>query len=310
MNRKRILIVEDEQIVAEDLKNSLENLGYEVAGMISSGEEAVNIATEASPDIVLMDIKLPGGLDGIETALQIRRQHRLPIIFLTAFSDDKTLDSAKLAEPYGYIIKPFEEKSLRSTLEMALYKSHMEMRLEHINNILRAIRQVNQLITREKDAAVLAEKVCRIFTDVRGYNLFWIALTDAAKNVTSLMAAEKKDGARSIKKVFRNGKLPRCGHQALEQADVLVWEDVSQCRDCPLPVRYSTGGALVGRLEYRGNIYGIMGSSMPVDYVADPEEISLFQELRDDLAYVIFRQGPILKTPRSVMRHQRPQSRQ
>ena len=126
---KRILIVEDERIVAKDIEASLINMGYKIAGIASSGEEAVKKAKEENPDLILMDIVLQGDMDGIEASQRIRLCRFIPIVYLTAYADIETLDRAKLTQPFGYIIKPFEDRDLRTTLEMALYKHKMEKNL-------------------------------------------------------------------------------------------------------------------------------------------------------------------------------------
>ena len=126
MNRTNVLIVEDESIVALGLKRDLINLGYSVSDIVSSGEEAVVKAEEHQPDLVLMDIKLSGEMDGIESAELIRKKFMIPIIYLTAYADDDTLQRAKFTEPFGYILKPYEQRSLQSTIEMGLYKSKIE----------------------------------------------------------------------------------------------------------------------------------------------------------------------------------------
>ena len=130
MSKLRILIVEDESIVAMDLKNRLVNLGYAVPLIVSSGEDAVEKAKETMPDIILMDIMLKGGMDGIEAAEKIRASHDIPILYLTAYSDDNTLHRAKITEPYGYLLKPFSERELLVSIETALYKHKMEMKLK------------------------------------------------------------------------------------------------------------------------------------------------------------------------------------
>jgi PAS domain S-box-containing protein len=127
--KAKVLIVEDEGIVAFDIQSRLERLGYSVVGNISSGEEAIATVVETSPDLVLMDIKLEGNIDGIEAAAQIRDHFQIPIVYLTAYTDDETLNRAKLTEPYGYILKPFESRDLGATIEVALYKHQMERKL-------------------------------------------------------------------------------------------------------------------------------------------------------------------------------------
>lgn len=122
LSKPKILVVEDESIVAKDLQMILERLGYRVVAMAASGSEALNLAIRHQPDLVLMDIVIKGEIDGIQTAQKIRSHINIPIIYLTAYADQKTLKRAKLTEPYGYIIKPFEDREIHAVVEMALHK--------------------------------------------------------------------------------------------------------------------------------------------------------------------------------------------
>ncbi|MBT9493786.1 MAG: response regulator [Paucibacter sp.] len=135
----RILIVEDEHIVARDLQQQLEELGYEAVGHAVSGEQGLAMATRLKPDLVLMDIQLGSAIDGISAAQQIRASLALPVVFLTAFAADDVLARAKLTEPFGYILKPFAERELRTVLEMALYKHKAELGLADSAAQLRAL---------------------------------------------------------------------------------------------------------------------------------------------------------------------------
>lgn len=128
LQKPKILVVEDEIIVAVNLGQKLKKLGYELVGITSSGEEAIQKAEENHPDLVLMDINIEGNLDGIETAEVLRNRFHTPVIYLTAYADESTLDRAKKTEPLGYIVKPFESDQLRSSIEVALYKNEIEQR--------------------------------------------------------------------------------------------------------------------------------------------------------------------------------------
>jgi len=143
MSKIKILVVEDESLVARDIQNMLLSLGYEVTDIVSSGERAIEAASAAPPDLVLMDIVLKGELDGIAAAEKLWEEFSIPVIFLTAYADDTTFQRAKLTKPFGYLLKPFEERELQTTIEMALYKSKMETRLrerEHwLATVLRSI---------------------------------------------------------------------------------------------------------------------------------------------------------------------------
>lgn len=125
----RILIVEDEAIVSMDLARRLAHMGYEVAGTARTGEEAVTEARRLEPDLILMDIMLGGKIDGIDAATRIRESLHVPLVYLTAYADEKTLARARITDPFGYVIKPFEDKELGVTIEMARYKFRMDMKL-------------------------------------------------------------------------------------------------------------------------------------------------------------------------------------
>ena len=130
MTPTRLLVVEDESIVALDLKARLNRLGYSVIGTAASGEEAIKLAEDGRPQLVLMDIRLRGDMDGIETAQILRARYNIPVIYLTAHADDATLQRAKTTEPFGYLTKPFEERELHSTLDMALYRMELDRQMQ------------------------------------------------------------------------------------------------------------------------------------------------------------------------------------
>jgi PAS domain S-box-containing protein len=129
MNNIKILIAEDEQIVAKNIEKRLTADGYQVVASVSTGEDAIEKAKRYSPDIILMDIKLKGKIDGIETADILRRNFQLPVIFLTSYADEETFQRAKSTEPFGYLIKPFDNKELNRVVELALYKNKIYQEL-------------------------------------------------------------------------------------------------------------------------------------------------------------------------------------
>lgn len=139
MSTQRILIVEDEKIIALDLRRRLEKFGYEVTATASTADEAVSAAAAEPPDLVLMDVMLTGSQDGISAAEAIRRQNPVPIVFLTAYADEETLERAKHVEPVGYVLKPFKERELYTTIEMALYKSRVDRLLRRHERLFHSI---------------------------------------------------------------------------------------------------------------------------------------------------------------------------
>jgi two-component system, sensor histidine kinase and response regulator len=151
MNKPRILIVEDEAIVALDLQSQLVELGYEPVGHVTHGEQAIALAGELLPDLVLMDVQLAGDMDGISAARTIRAQFGLPVVFLTAYASGETLARAKLAEPLGYILKPFSERELNTVIEMALYKHRAE------RNVIEAARHTESILDHMVDGVVTTD---------------------------------------------------------------------------------------------------------------------------------------------------------
>lgn len=143
MSKTKVLIIEDEVIVAKDIQRTLIKLGYDVPAIANSAQSAFEKIDQVDPDLVFCDIKLKGNLDGIDIALRLREEFMIPVIFLTSYVDKATLDRAKITEPYGYIVKPFNEVDLQTTIEMALYKFSQDQKVrdneQRFANVVRNI---------------------------------------------------------------------------------------------------------------------------------------------------------------------------
>ncbi len=184
MAEARILVVEDEAIIAEDISSSLVSLGYEVCAVAATGEEAVRIAGEIRPDLVLMDVVLQGEMDGISAANLIQERQKIPIVFLTAYSGEEMLERARGAAPFGYLIKPFRDRELHSTIKMALSKLRTEMELRESQEWL-------SVTLRSLGDAVIA-------TDRHGVVKF---MNPAAEAITCI--AEQEARGKPLREVFR-----------------------------------------------------------------------------------------------------------
>jgi len=187
VTRATILVVEDERITAEDIKAGLKFAGYKVPVICSTGEDAVRQTARLEPDLILMDIKLKGEMDGIEAAAEIRKVQDIPVIYLTAYSDEKTVERAKLTEPSGFLVKgqgmlskPFEERELHAAIEITLYRHQMEK--EH--------DQISAAMLQKTSEAVIA-------TNSTGQIRFINAL---AENLTGWTKAEAL--GKDLKEVF------------------------------------------------------------------------------------------------------------
>lgn len=183
MAETRILVVEDESVVAKDIQWSLKGLGYAICGWASSGEEAIQKARDLRPDLVLMDVVLKGEMDGIQASEHIRKNFNIPVIYLTAYADEHTLQRAKVTEPFGYILKPFEERELHTTLEVALYRHKTEKAIrdkeQWLSTTLRSIGEgvittdtsenvtfmnsVAESLTGWQEAEALGKKLSQVF---------------------------------------------------------------------------------------------------------------------------------------------------
>lgn len=184
-NKKyKILVAEDEFIIAMDLKKILENLGYDVVAFVSDGQKIIEHVENDKPDLILMDIMLNGPLTGIEVAEIIKQKHNLPIVYLTALTDESTLQKAKITEPVGYVLKPFDSKSLHTAIEIALYKHSIDTQLKiktkeleeeknrneellhHIlpDEIIKELKQNNNVVPKHYNSISI------LFTDFHGFS--------------------------------------------------------------------------------------------------------------------------------------------
>jgi two-component system response regulator LytT len=142
----RVVVIEDEAIVRKDISMCLKRLGYEVVGTGDTAEKAVSLALELKPDIFLMDIRIKGDKTGIDAATEIKKSVNIPIIYLTAYADEATLEKAKVTEPYGYILKPFKEIDIKTSVEMALHKHKSDMqKFEQLDSIATVVEDENKV---------------------------------------------------------------------------------------------------------------------------------------------------------------------
>ena len=172
MAKAQILIVEDDSIIVMELEDRLHSLGYAVCTATAYGEEAIDKAAELGPDLVLMDIRLKGAMDGIEAAAEIRERYDIPVVYLTAYADTNTLERARITEPYSYLIKPFEERELHIAIEMALYKHRMEQERSRLEGRL---FQAQRLETAQALVAGIVHEFNNLMTTIIAHSSFLLA---------------------------------------------------------------------------------------------------------------------------------------
>ena len=292
MKVTRVLVVEDDAIVAMHLERVVRQLGYEVLDIIAAGEDAIQKADQLRPDIILMDIRLRGEMTGIEAAIQIHLTNDIPIVFLTAYADEPILQRVKFSNPYAYLTKPVRDKELQASIEVAIYKHQADRKLKHLNYVLHAIRNVNQLITHQKDPQQLLEEACKILVQARDYALVWIG-RQAGFGTFSLMASAGNGG--DILRII----------QQTDSQDALTlefpWETAlhnlrpAACQNISLDPLFEPfyaaalerGLASVAAVPMLSaqNLMGILCVFSNIPQVFDQEELDLLQELANDLAY-------------------------
>lgn len=234
MTQRTILIVEDEGIVAKDLQNRLKKFGYNVPVIASSGEEAITQAAEICPDLVLMDVRLKGNIDGIEAAKHIQNHFDIPIIYLTAYADDKTLERARLTEPFGYLLKPFKGKELYTTIEIALCKHKQEKQLkDNRKQLVTAVKTIGD--------GVIACNHQELVT----------FMNPIAEQLTGYQQEEVVVGDKNLSKVF---KILNIQTQKLQENPItrLIQEDIA-ILSSPETLLISKDGKAIP-IEYRASL--------------------------------------------------------
>ncbi len=291
MDAARILIVEDDAILVTHLERTLVQLGYRVSGLAATGEAAVELALVQKPDAVLMDIRLRGEMTGIQAAAEIRRQLDTPIIYLTAYVDDALLQQAKATDAYAYLTKPVRDHELRASLEMALYKHAVERRVSHLNQLLRAVREINQLITHEHDQPRLLADACRTLVRTRGYRLAWIGLMDGNGFLQPVtIAGEGRSFVDRIRAWPEQSLVRR-----LPGMECLTRRQAVTCPDMQHDERYAPWREEAEAAQFRSTVavpmlyddrlFGILNVYADRSNWFDVDEVGLLVELAGDLAF-------------------------
>jgi len=224
MAGEKILVVEDEAIVAQDISGRLELMGYKVMGIASNADDAIARAGELCPDLVLMDIRLEGKSDGIAAAGAIRKELDIPSIFLTAYADEETIRKAATAEPFGYLVKPFHDRELHASIETAIYRHRTEKALRASETRFRALFQL------APDAILLADLEGRVsILNTAAESLFGKPGGEAVgKNIVELLPPEESQKCGTFLSELRmNGILRGMELAVLSRSGEAVWVEVS-----------------------------------------------------------------------------------
>jgi PAS domain S-box-containing protein len=223
----RIMLVEDEAIVAMDVRQRLQVMGYEVVAHATSGEDAIRFALDTAPDLILMDIKIRGDLDGTEAAAQIRKSQNIPVIYLAAYTDESTLVKACLSEAFGYLIKPFEDRELHSSIEIALYKHKMEKKLQESEERYR------KLVETSPDGIAITDlKGCLLAVNPKNAEMWGYETPEemVGLSLLDLVASENRSKVEeNLNRVIEGNKTTPFAHPLLRQDKALFWGELNAC---------------------------------------------------------------------------------
>ncbi len=299
LEKPKVLIVEDDAIIAEQILTSLGLMGYRVIGVAASGEDALAQASAGRPDLALMDIHLRGEMNGIQAAEQIRLQMEIPIIYLTAYTEESLIQASTSTHAYGYLVKPVRERELRASIETALYKAEADRRLKHLNQMLRTVREVSQLIIREKDRFSLMERACQILYQLRENCLVWVRL-DQESEEGAVPLAGTKEAVLFWKAVSRrcNELTSECPHHtALRERKAVIVQDIAAENSFGDWREKALASCLETGFEFRSGgwapllhgeqCYGVLCVLSVHPNLFTAEETELLQELANDLGFAL-----------------------
>jgi PAS domain S-box-containing protein len=286
--------VEDEAIVSMEIAERLQNMGYETVGRATSGEQCLKLVELQRPDLVLMDIRIKGSMDGIATAEKVRNVHQLPVIFLTAYSEDATIERAKLAEPYAYIFKPVGDRELKSAIEIALYRHRAEEEIRRLNRLYDVLSQANQSFVRASSREETLSEVCRLVVERGGVDLAWIGWLDPA---TSRITPAAHFGKRSEMLLEVEYAVDENPERQGNPGRAIVEGKPAVCNDCGVgPCHYPMVHAPAGfgfrscgsfPLRFQGGIWGVLSlCTGEADFFGE-SEIHLFEEIAADISFAL-----------------------
>jgi len=289
------MIVEDEAIVAMDIESRLTAMGYALAGRAAGGAQALTMAQEAQPDLILMDIRLQGEMDGIDAAREIYQRFRIPVVFLTAYSEETTLERAKLAESFGYIFKPFDDRDLKSTIEIALYKHQAEQELHRTNRLYAVLSHVNEAIIHIEEREELFQSVCRVVVGYGELDLAWVGWLDQEsgrlKPVAWLGRGSEAVPRTDFSFVGRSGEQESRSLAILQGGKPFICNGCSD-EGCPYSeerefARFDFKSCASFPLWFQNEVRGVLNLRVSVPGFFKEPEIDLLGEVAADVSFAL-----------------------
>lgn len=284
----RILLIEDNPGDVRFIQGSLsevDNFRFSL-DYVSELKKGLELFDEKDFDVVLLDLALPDSM-GLKTLAKTQdKVPDMPIVILTGNNDEEVILKAVQSGAQDYLIKGKTNSTLLiRSMQYAIQRKKAENRIQHLNAVLQALRNVNRLITLEKDRNKLCQKACNELVRTRGYHIARIILTDETGGFFKFIETGFGKSLMELKEIPKKGKLPECALKALKTGDLVVIEDVeSECKNCPFRGKIPGKGGIVTPLKHKERIYGLLLVCVPKSFINDIEEHKLFQELAGDIA--------------------------
>ncbi len=283
-----VLIVEDEAIIAEDLKRIVSGFGYVVVGVAYDCNTAVKLALGGKPDIILMDINLRGEMDGIEVVARISEEIAIPTIFTTGNADEKLLGMIDHRLAYGYLIKPFTENELCTALTIAHYKIQKDVEVRNLNSLLNSLLNISRLITIEKKPGKLLQGACDNLIKTSDYCCVTAIHIDVNHDFLTAKFAGTLKNKQNVQVQLGNGIFGNCLLKAMEQKEVYIHDELDLiCEGCPMRLLDHDKSSMTVGLHHAGKCYGVICISVPRDHPITNEEVELIRGIGSDIAYAL-----------------------
>ncbi len=289
MGSYKIFIVEDDALVISHLEQILRDYQYKIAGTAATGPEAIKKIKETQPDLVIMDIRLRGEMDGLQTAEKIRTEKSIPIIFLTAYANEYYLEKAQQNNSFSYLVKPVRGIDLHSNIQISLHRHKIQERLTITNKVLEIRQKVNRLFLKIKSPEQLLKKISTLLYDVPAFSCVCILKNNPKSSFDFFLAPDNASWVQNFKSRISQKKLPYCAQQALEKNTLVTLESFHpECHQCPLFSTYRSSKMISYPLRYKKHLYGIIMILSPEEYARIGFFQELIQDLGDDIAFALY----------------------
>ena len=297
MKTLSVLLVEDETIVAMDLEERISRMGYQPTGRALSGQQAIELTAQLRPDVVVMDIRLQGEMDGITAAGEIYHQFAAPVIFLTAHSEDETLARAKLVSPYSYLIKPIKDSDLKSAIEISYHKYGADREINRLNRLLNVLSQVNKTVLHCCTREQLFTDACRLLVERGQIDLAWIGWRDpATARLTPVASYSRVNGAREFLQgaaLWADDRLERQGNpdRAVRAGQSFFYNECGK-GICPYsserkPFCFGSQSCGSFPLRFQGEVVGVISLCESVPGFFQHAELALMEEVALSISFAL-----------------------